>query len=144
MKLSLTCLLLIIFVPLTGCGRKASDSSVEARPAELVLNDRAYETRVPELPHNLDNNVRSALAEMNLVLVSFDEGVYRAGDGERVVDVQLVENAEGETTIRVSAVRSVSMRNAEAVVDLAFAREVLSSIVGSIHSGAVTVNHVGV
>jgi hypothetical protein len=143
MKISLTCLLLTIFVPLTGCGRKAADSSVEVRSAELVLNDRAYEARVAELPQNLDSHVRAALEELDFVLVSSGHGAYRAGDGERVVDIQLEGNAEGETTIRVSAVRSVSMRDAEAVVDLPFAREVLSSIIGSIHSASITVDSGG-
>jgi hypothetical protein len=102
---------------------------------QIVLNDRRYEVEVSASVADLDARVRDALAELELDIAltigSAAEGShqYRAGNGERVVDIEIAVHAAGTSRISVSAVRVTPMRAADVVEDPSYAKLVLQRIV---------------
>lgn len=111
------------------------DGPTQAIP-QIILNDRGYEVEVRASVSELDPRVRAALAELELDIArtigSTAEGShrYRAGNGERVVDIEVAVQTAGTSKISVSAVRVTPMRGAEVVEDPSYAKVVLQRIVG--------------
>ena len=119
----------------SACAQEEAPSDLtQARP-EIVLNDRAYEVELRESISDLDPRARAALADLELdiarTVASATEGErqFRAGNGERIVDVELSMQELGRTRISVSAVRVTPRRGAEVVEDPAYAKVVLQRII---------------
>ena len=130
-------------VVLLSCGAMVASACAQedvlggptaARP-EIVLNDRAYEVTLLASISDIDPRVRDALAELELDIAPevasepAGERQFRAGNGERIVDVNLSTQDLGRTRISVNAVRVTPMRGAEVVEDPAYAKLVLQRIV---------------
>ena len=119
----------------SACAQEEAPGGPTQTRSDIVLNDRAYEVELRGSVSEFDARVRAALVELELDVAravgSGSERVrqYRAGNGERIVDVELSVQRFGRSKISVSAARVTPMRNAEVVEDPAFAKEVLQRIV---------------
>ena len=127
--------LLFSAVVASACAQEEAAGGPSQTRSDIVLNDRAYEVELRGSVSELDPHVRAALVELELDLAraigsrSEQERQYRAGNGERIVDVELSVQRFGRTKISVSAVRVTPMRGAEVVEDPAYAKVVLQRIV---------------
>lgn len=119
----------------SACAQEEAAGGPTQARSDIVLNDRAYEVELRGSVPELDPRVRAALADLELdvarAVSSGSEGgrQYRAGNGERIVDVELSVQRFDRIKISVSAVRVTPMRGAEVVEDPAYAKAVLQRIV---------------
>lgn len=118
----------------SACAQENAPGGPIQTRSDIILNDLAYEVSLGGSVPDLDPRVRSALADLELDVVravgtgSEGERQYRAGDGERIVDVELSAQGFGGSKISVSAVRVTPMRGAEVVEDPAYAKVVLQRV----------------